>query len=140
MRAPGGRPERLMADGPSDLDLSGAQLRADSRDLPAFIAALAARLEDAVGDGVEVDRRRAGLFRGDRVVRAIRCPVGEEVYALELDGARATATRAKAVRGITIRTEELPVDAWTAALVAAIGEQADRSSQAWSALHDLVAR
>ena len=128
-----------MADEPSDLDLAGAQLRADRRDVPAFAAALATRLEDAVGDLVEVERKRAGLLRGEKVVRRISCPVGDEVYVLVVDDGRATATRAKAVRGITLKTEELPVQAWADALVAALRAHADGSTAAWSALHDLVA-
>ena len=129
-----------MPDEPTDLDLAGAQLRADRRDVPAFAAALAARLEDAAGDLVEVERRRAGLFDGRKVVRRVSCALGDEVFVLDVDAGRARATRAKAVRGITLRTEELPVQAWADALVAALTAHADASTEAWSALHDLVVR
>lgn len=122
-----------------DLDLSAAQLRADGRDLPAFVNALAVRLQDAVPGLVEVERKRAGLFSGDKVVRRISCRVGEEEYVLESDGAKVTATCGKAVRGITIKTETLAVQPWTERLVAAIGREADTSAEAYQALHGLVA-
>jgi hypothetical protein len=122
-----------------DLDLSAASLRADGRDLPAFVNALAVRLEDAVPGMVSVERKRAGLFSGEKVVRRITCDVGEEQYVLEADGGRVTTTCGKAVRGITIRTETVPVADWSRRLVEAIGRQADTSQQAYQALHGLVA-
>jgi hypothetical protein len=122
-----------------DLDLSAAQLRADGRDLPAFVNALAVRLEDAVPGMVDVERKRAGMFSGEKVVKRISCRVGEEEYVLEADGSKVTATCGKAVRGITIKTQTLPVQAWTERLVEAIGREAGTSAEAYQALHGLVA-
>jgi hypothetical protein len=121
-----------------DLDLSAASLRADGRDLPAFVNALAVRLEEAVPGRVSVERKRAGLFSGEKVVKRIVCEVGEEQYVLEAEGGRVVATCGKAVRGITIRTETLPVAEWSRRLVEAIGREADTSLEAYQALHGLV--
>lgn len=126
-----------MTDEP-DLDLAAASIRADRADLPAFVAALAVRLEAAVPGLVEVERRRAGLFSGERVVKAIACTVGEERYALTADGPRVEATCGKVVRGITIRTESMALDAWAQRLVAALGREADQSAATYRALQDLV--
>jgi hypothetical protein len=123
---------------PDDLDLAAASIRADRGDVPAFVAALAARLEAAVPGHVEVERKRSGLFSGPRVVRRIACTVGDETYTLTSDSRAVTATYGKAVRGIVIRTESLPVDAWAQRLVAALGHEADTSADAYRALHDLV--
>src|SRR5690242_20356215 len=105
---------------PDDLDLAAAQIRADAADLPAFVEALAVRLEQAIPGQVEVDRRRTGLLSKRKVVTRIACRIGEEAYELRRDGSTATAQCGKVVRGITIRTEELPVAEWAARLVAAI--------------------
>jgi hypothetical protein len=124
-----------------DLDLAGASIRADRRDVPAFVSALAVRLEQAVPGLVEVQRKRAGLFSGEKVVRRIACTVGEESYVLDADadGRTVVATCGKTVRGIVIRTEMLPVAEWAQRLVAALGREADTSAEAYRALHGLVA-
>lgn len=115
-----------------------ARIRADARDVPAFVNALAVLLEQAVPDMVEVDRRRARFLSAERVVSGLRCTVGEHVYALTREGSGIVTTRARAVRGITIRTETLAIDAWVSDLVAALGAQADVSAAAHEALRGLV--
>lgn len=122
-----------------DLDLAAASIRADRRDVPAFVNALAVRLEEAVPGLVEVQRKRAGMFSGEKVVRRIACTVGEESYVLDADGRTVVATCGKTVRGIVIRTETLPLAEWAQRLVAALGREADTSAEAYRALHGLVA-
>ena len=121
-----------------DLDLAAAQIRADARDLGAFVDALAKRLEQAIPGQVDVDRKRAGLLSSRKVVTRIACKLGDESYELRRDGSNATAQRGKVVRGITIRTEELPVPTWAADLVDAIGAQAQTSAGTYEALRALV--
>lgn len=117
---------------------AAAQLRADSRDVPAFVNALAVLLEQTVPDLVEVERRRARFLSAERVVSGLRCTVGERVYALVRERGGLVTTRARAVRGITIKTEALPVDAWVADLVTDLREQAGVSAAAYEALRGLV--
>jgi hypothetical protein len=121
-----------------DLDLAGAQLRADGADMPAFVNALAVRLEGAVGDLVSVERKRAGMFSSRKDVRSVSCTVAEQTYTLTLDGARAVAQRGKTVRGITLKTETLPIAQWTAELVDALANHADASSADYQALRALL--
>jgi hypothetical protein len=122
-----------------DLDLAAASIRADRRDVPAFVHALAVRLEQAVPGLVDVERKRAGLFSGQKVVRRIACTVGDESYVLTADGGVVVATCGKTVRGIVIRTDTLPVGEWAQRLVHALGREADTSAEAYRALHGLVA-
>ena len=126
-----------MSDEP-DLDLAAASIRADRQDVPAFVNALAVRLQEAVPELVDVERKRAGRFSGEKVVRRIACTVGEETFVLTADGRTISATCGKEVRGIVIRTETLPVGEWAQRLVAALGREADTSAQAYQALHGLV--
>jgi hypothetical protein len=121
-----------------DLDLAAASIRADRRDVPAFVNALAVRLEEAVPGLVAVERKRAGMFSGEKVVKRIACTVGEESYVLTAGGRTVVATCGTEVRGIVIRTETLPVADWAQRLVAALGREADTSAEAYRALHGLV--
>ena len=59
-----------MAD-TDDLDLLAASLRADAGDLEAFVEALAVKLEAALPDQVEVERR-GGLLGGASACAASR--------------------------------------------------------------------
>src|SRR4051794_31570912 len=89
-----------------DLDLLAASLRADATDTAAFLEALAVRLGGALPGQVEV-QRKGGLF-GDKRVRRIAVRLGDNQYEIEGDGGPPTARRRNVVRGIALKTEELP--------------------------------
>ena len=121
-----------------DLDLAAAQLRADGADLPAFAEALAVRLEGALPRLVTVDRRRAGFLSGRREVARIACRLGDDTFTLTQDRGQVTTRREKTVRGITLKTDELPVDRWIAELIAAVGTSAQAGDDASRALRELL--
>jgi hypothetical protein len=121
-----------------DLDLAAAQLRADGADLPAFVEALAVRLEGALPRLVTVERRRAGFLSGRREVARIACRLGDETFTLAQDGAQLTTRREKTVRGITLKTDELPVDRWVAELITAVAGSAQAGEDQSRALRELL--
>jgi hypothetical protein len=123
---------------PFDLDLAAAGLRADTRDLPGLVNALGAWLEEAVPGMAEVQRKRAGLLDSRKLVVAIRCRLGDDVYVLQRDGAGARARRAREVRGITLKSEELTVPEWLSGLTAALLAHAQVSEASATALRDLL--
>lgn len=130
-----------MVDPPDDdlaLDLAAAGMRADLRDIPAFLAALAARLEDALGGAVTVERKRAGLLSSRKDVMAIRVKLGDVVRTLRRVDDGVVAEEGKVVRGIVLRTDEVTVDGWIQGVVAAAQQRAGASSEAYRALRDLV--
>ena len=86
---------RLMA-GPEDLDLLAASLRADAGDLDAFVEALAVKLEAALPDQVEVERR-GGRLGGRKRVRRIEVTLGDQRYEAEADRGRVTCRRRSVV-------------------------------------------
>jgi hypothetical protein len=125
-----------VADDAPDLDLLAASLRADATDTTAFLEALAARLEGALPGQVEV-RRKGGLFGGKRV-RRIDVRLADRHYEIEGDDGPPTARRRSVVRGIALKTEELPVDAWIEALSADLLALAQTSERGRAALERLL--
>jgi hypothetical protein len=124
-----------VADAP-DLDLLAASLRADATDTAAFLEALAARLQGALPGQVDV-QRKGGLFGGKRV-RRIEVRLGDSHYEIEGNGGPPVARRRNVVRGIALKTEELPVDAWIEALSADLLALAQTSERGREALERLL--
>jgi hypothetical protein len=123
--------------GADDLDLVAASLRADAGDLDAFVEALAVKLEEALPDQVEVERR-GRLLGGQKRVRRIEVTLGEQRYEAEFERGRATCRRRSVVRGIALKTQELDLDAWIAALSQELVAEADRSDRGRQALARLL--
>jgi len=128
-----------MGTQPGDFEMVAASLRADSGDLPAYVDALAVKLEGALPGRCEVDRRAKRLFSHEKVVRKLSLSIGDWRYTLEADGAgNVTTGRAKAVRGIVLKTEQLPLADWIASLARDLSSEAATSEQARIALERLL--
>jgi hypothetical protein len=127
----------LVPDSAPDLDLVAAALRADLSDIGAFVEGLATRLELALPGIVQVRRSKSG-FRGPKLVNEIVVQTAEERLQLRREGAQVSTVRARLSGGIVIRNEPLDIDAWLAALAAAVAEQAKRSERTRLALQQLV--
>lgn len=112
--------------GGDDFELLAASLRADARDLDAFLEVLAAKLSGALPESTNVEREG---FRGRGRVKSISVALGNHRYGLERNSATVTCLRANAVRGIVLKNEELSVDEWIDSLsheLAGAAEQSDR--------------
>jgi hypothetical protein len=106
------------------------QYAADQR---AFLERLAPMLEGALPEETEIGRR-GGLF-SKKVVQRVTVTLGENRYALEDPGRGALkATRTHVVRGIALKTEEVPIQEWLAELGARLDERARASAAARAAL------
>jgi hypothetical protein len=125
-----------VADAP-DLDLLAASLRADASDTAAFLEALAARLEGAFPGHVDV-HRKGGLLGGGKRVRRIAVRLGDTHYEIEGDRGPVTARRRNVVRGIALKSEEMPVEAWIEALSADLLALAQTSERDRAALERLL--
>lgn len=119
-------------------ELLASSLRADAGDLNAFVEALATKLEGALPDRTSVERKSTGLFSKEKRVRRIGVQLGENRYDLAFDSGRAQASRAKAVRGIVLKNEMLPLDEWIESLSRELTEEAQQSEQARLALERLL--
>jgi hypothetical protein len=121
-----------------DFDLVAASLRADSGDLETFVEALATKLEASFPGHVKVERRGSRFVPGAKPVRRISVPLGDSTFELEHDGGRVACSRRAVVRGIALRTEELPLGDWIDALAAALVAEAASSEAARTALGTLL--
>lgn len=119
-----------------DIELVTASLRADASDLGAFVEALAVKLEQALPNGVRVDRR-GGLF-GAKKVRQISVDAGDTRLRLDRDGAAVDTSRARLSGGIVLKTERIEIDEWLRELGRALAEQARRSAVTREALERML--
>lgn len=117
-----------------DLDLVAASLRADASDLSTGLEVLARKLEAALPGRVRVERR--GLLT--KKVERVECDVGETRYSLAAGRGRPEARRATVVRGVTLKNEELGLDAWIDELARELAREAQSSEQARLALTRLL--
>lgn len=125
-----------MAD-PLDFDLMAARLRADAQDLGTFMQVLARKLEEALPGVAEIHRAQ-GLFRRDHPVKEIRLTLGEWSFQLRAESAGLVGERAHTVRGVALKSEQLHIDAWLGALLAALQQYAQSNAQAAQSLERLL--
>lgn len=116
-------------------ELLAASLRADARDLDAFFDALATKLASSFPESTSVDRDG---FRGRGRVRAVTVELDEHRYAIERAPSGAKSTRERSVRGIVLKTEELPLDEWIDELSRDLAESAEQSERGRIALERLL--
>jgi hypothetical protein len=121
-----------------DFDLVAASLRADSGDVEVFVEALATKLEASFPGHVKVERKGSRFVPGARPVRRLSVPLGDSSFDLEHDAGRVVCSRKAVVRGIALRTEELPLGDWIDALSAALVSEAGSSEAASTSLARLL--
>ena len=121
-------------DSPLQMELLAASLRADSSDTKAFLEALATKLEGSLPDRTTVTRH-SSLFSREHPVKEIAVLLGDYQYRIgrERQGP-IMAQRAKVVRGIVLKTEQIPMEQWIEELAGELAQVAANSAQARSAL------
>ncbi len=122
----------------SGFDVAAAWARRAHADMPAFMEALAARLEPALPGRVLVERRRDGLFSSSRHVSRLALSFEDCVLTLAFDHGRLTARRAKVVRGVTISSDEAGVPAWLDEVVRRTRTLGEGDEAAHAVLHDFL--
>ena len=119
-------------------ELFAASLRADASDTVAFMEALATKVGGALPQRTRIERD-GGLFSRAHHVRRVSVRLGDWEYALAMEpGGSLTASRTHAVRGITLKSEPLPLDEWINELSAELEELARTSLQDQAALRRLL--
>jgi hypothetical protein len=120
------------------IDLAASSLRADASDSRALAEALAAKLSEALPEQTKAIRQ-GGRFRSkDKRLERLEVQLGDETFVLSLLGQRAETVVAKTVRGVVIRRQEMPLDAWLDALSEALTAEAARSETARLSLEQLL--
>jgi hypothetical protein len=119
---------------PMRTELFAASLRADKADLRTFLEALAVKMEGSLPDYTRVTRQ-GSIFSRERTVKDVMVSLGD--YQYRIGRARQgplVAVRAHVVRGIVLKTEQIPVDQWIEELSEALAQLAGRSAQSRAAL------
>lgn len=96
------------------------------------------KLEGALPSQTVVTRRGGGLFSGSKRVERIAVDLGDYRYELVASGSRVQPSRSKAVRGIVLKTEQVPLDEWIDELSRQLTVEAQRSEQSRIALERLL--
>jgi len=119
---------------PMQVEVFAASLRADYTDVKAFLEALAVKLEGSLPNNTTVTRH-SSLFSREHPVKEIAVSLGEYQYRIgkERQGPL-VAQRAKIVRGIVLKTEQIPAEQWIEELAEALAQFAAHSAQARAAL------
>jgi hypothetical protein len=130
--------EKSMDQSDLGFDLLASSLRADARDLKSFMEALAVKMEGALPERTRVERKGGGLFSRQPQVHRITLDMGDNRYELVAEGGRIEPRRAKAVRGIVLKTEQLPLEQWIDDVSQWLAAEAEHSEQARLALQRLL--
>jgi hypothetical protein len=119
---------------PMRTELFAASLRADKTDFKTFLDALAVKLEGSLPDYTRVTRQ-SSIFSREHPVKEIVVSLGAYQYRIGREKQwTLVAVRAHTVRGIVLKTEQIPVDQWIDELSEALAQLASRSAQSRAAL------
>jgi len=122
-------------DNSTSFDLSAAEWRVSFSDEKAFVQALAVRLEQALPGCVTVVRD-SGWFSKEHRVNKIEVCLDEWVYRLLFNAKQGVTTeRAKAIRGITLKTERVSFAPWLDSLSESLEAYAAAHAEAREVMH-----
>lgn len=122
----------------NSLDLHAAFMRRAGTDQPAFIEALAIRLEQALPGLVHVERKRDSLFSTSAHVHTISIDTGTARYVLQQDHGNLTATCAHSTGGVILKHQTLTIAQFLTALNEALGRLSADVQGAHQVLHDFL--
>ena len=103
-----------------------------------FVEVLADKLEHALPGRVVVERRALRRFSKEKRVRRIEVTLGDNRYIVVVRQGVLETRCAKAVRGVVLKTEELPLNGWLEALGRELAIEAEASEQSRVALDQLL--
>ena len=125
------------------LDLVTAALRADSTDVAIYARVLVQSLGEALpGDCVTVERDRtmSDRMRGrPGEISKVVARLGELQMTLDVHNGQPVAEICRAVRGVVLSRQTVPIGEWAATLAGALVSYAEQNAQAAQALRKLVA-
>ena len=125
------------------LDMVTAALRADSTDVAIYARVLTQSLGEALpSEFVTVDRDRSvsDRMRGrPGEISRIAVQLGDQQMTLSVRNGKAVAEICRAVRGVVLSRQTVPVHEWAAALAAGLVTFAEQNAQAARALRRIVA-
>lgn len=125
---------------PSQIEMLAASLRIDTSDISNSMPALADLLQSVAPRGCQIKQRKRGMISKQKFIEEISVPLGDYVFSISRPGSAGAVTtiRSKIVRGITIKTDDLPTDEWVASLAENLAAEAQKSETARAAISKLL--
>jgi hypothetical protein len=128
--------DSVESEGWERVGVAAALAKQYSQDEREFLSLLAVFLEGALPNDTRVERK--GWF-GKKTVCRVAVALDEFNYVLDDPGrGPLQASRARVVRGVALKTEQLPVPQWIEVLSVAIDQRASTSQAAREALSKLL--
>jgi hypothetical protein len=128
--------DNLEPEGWERVGVSAALAKSYTADEREFLALLGTLMESALDTETRIERR--GFFSGGSIHRIV-IALGDYTYVIEDPGrGPLIAARKRVVRGVALKSEEMPVPEWIDALGAAIEARATTSQRARDALSKLI--
>lgn len=124
--------------GGGGFELLAASLRSSGGDVDVFVEVLASKLEQALPGRVSVERRALRLLSKEKRVARIEVALGDSRFTAAVQQGALETRCAKAVRGVVLKTDELPLDGWLEALGRELAREAEASEQSRVALDQLL--
>lgn len=121
-----------------NFDVYSAWMRRSTGDMRAFLEALAVRLEKSLPGMVHVLRKRDGLFAKTQHVVSISLQLGTSEFVLEKEPAGVKTSHTKVVRGIALKSEELPLADWLTAVDAELKTAAADAEKSHNVLREFL--
>jgi hypothetical protein len=118
-------------------DMLAASLRSDATELGSFLNVLGAKLLDALPDQVTCVREKK-RFRGSDRISRVEVTLGDLRFEVEEGSARPTAMISHVVRGMRLRSDEVPLDEWIESLSRKLAEVAATSAKSRDAISGLL--
>lgn len=122
----------------SPFDLHAAFLRRAQSDIRSFLEAFAETLEQSLPGRVEVRRKKDYFFGKAQHVVGITIHLGTNRFVLENSEKGLRLSRSSEVRGVVLKSEELPLPEWLAGLNKELGALSAGMDEAQAALHDFL--
>ena len=136
-------PDPASSDDGLSLDMVTAALRADSTDVAIYARVLTQSLGEALPpDCVVVDRKQS---MGDKLkgrpgeITKVAVQLGDQQLTLTVQHGRPVAEICRAVRGIVLSRQTVPLAEWTAVLAEGLVIRAQQNAEAAEALRRIVA-
>ncbi|HEY4001598.1 MAG TPA: hypothetical protein VGO93_22175 [Candidatus Xenobia bacterium] len=127
-------------DGLNGVGMAAALAKSYADDAHGFLPALAGFLEGTMPEAVEVERKAISFFSSKKRVVGLKLTLGDYLYSLHeghKDGIL-EAHRSKIVRGVTLKTETVPVGTFLDNLSSALTEHSKQSETAYYALKEFL--
>ena len=121
----------------STLGVAGALSQMYRQDTHGFLPLIAAFLEGALPAETRIERA-GGLFQKVKPISCVTTAIGDQIYVIAEHRGTLAARREKIVRGIRLKSEELPIHEWLESLSADVVARAASDEAAMAAMRRIL--